>query len=279
MNSKLETVGFIGTGGITAAVVSGLRLKGVHPAIHLSPRSEGISRTLSGRFPNVHRENSNAEVVAKSQLVALAMLPEQLHDALSGLSFRPEQTVVSFVATVPVTELRRLVAPAIVCRVTPLTTIERGRGPIVMIPGIPSVKALFEGLGDVLVAETEAEMMAFGCAAAVISTVFEFEHTVAQWLATAGVLPANASLYVRSMFSGVTSSALEKCEIGLNAMAAANETPGGLNERVRTALRDFGVFTRVEQVLTELASLSLAASSPPGPRHSPPGDEAAQDPR
>lgn len=260
--NNFETIGFIGAGGIAAAVVSGLRSKGAEPTIYLSPRSEQISMDLASRFPGVHRVNSNAEVVARSQLVVLAILPEQLQDALSDLTFRPEQTVVSFVATVPVAEITRLVAPAFnVCRVTPLTTIKTGQGPIVMTPAIPSVKALFDGLGDVLIAENEEQMMAFGCAAAVLSTFFELEHTVAQWLLTAGVTPVDASLYVRSMFAGVACSALENRHVALTAMADGNETPGGLNEHVRAALRDAGLFARIDQALTELASLSLASSS------------------
>lgn len=253
-----HTVGFLGTGAITAAVVAGLSSKHTVPTIYLSPRSEEMSKALAAKFPNVHRETCNAEVVSKSQMVVLAMRPEQLTAALSGLTFRPEQTVVSFVATVPLAEIAKLVAPASkVCRVTPLTFIEKGRGPIVMAPALASVEALFDGLGDVLVAGTEEQMMAFGCAAALLSTFFEFEHTVAQWLVAAGVTPTNASLYVRSMFSGLANAALENRSLALTAMAESNETPGGLNERVRVALRDSGMFARIEHVLSELASLSL----------------------
>lgn len=258
--TTIQTVGFIGTGAITAAVVKGLCSKDVAPTIYLSPRSENLSQALAEEFSNVHQETSNADVVSKSQIVVLAMRPEQLAEALSDLIFRPEQTIVSFVATVPLAEVTKLVSPASkVCRATPLTTIERGQGPIVMAPALAAVEALFEGLGDVLVAESEEQMMAFGCAAALLSTFFELEHTVAQWLVTVGVTPANASLYVRSMFSGIANSALVNRDLDLTALAYSNETPGGLNERVRAALRESGMFTRIENVLSELSSLSLVA--------------------
>lgn len=260
MTHTFKSIGFIGTGAITAAVVKGLRTRGQLPAIHLSPRSKAVSTELAATLPNVHREHSNADVVAKSQLVILAMLPVQLEDALSEITFGPEQTVVSFVATVSAAEIAKLVAPAsAVCRMTPLTTIEKRRGPIVMTPELKSVKSLFDELGEVVVAQTEAQMMAFGCAAAVVSTLLEIEDTVARWLATTGVPPGEASLYVRSMFAGVANSALENRHIPLPAMALGNETPGGLNECVRAALSASGLFTRIDQVLSELASLSLAA--------------------
>jgi pyrroline-5-carboxylate reductase len=175
--------------------------------------------------------------------------------------------VVSFVATVSVADVAKLVAPAsAVCRMTPLTTIEKRRGPIVMAPALTAVKSMFDDLGQVVVAETDGQMMAFGCAAAVLSTFFEIEDTVAQWLAGTGVPPGEASLYVRSMFAGVANLALENRHISLADMALGNETPGGLNERVRASLRASGLFTRMDEVLSELASLSLAPIQASEPR-------------
>lgn len=252
------SLGFIGVGSITASVVTGLHAKITVPDIYLSPRSDDISKSLVAKFPNVHRETSNAEVVSKSQIVVLAMRPEQLGAALTGLTFRPDQTVVSFVATVPIDEITKMVSPASkVCRVTPLTTISNGQGPIVISPAMASVEAIFDGIGNVIVAQTEEQMMAFGCAAALLSTFLELEHTVSQWLIAKGIAPADASLYVRSMFSGVANSALNNRELALTDMAESNETPGGLNERVRVALRDYGIYSQVEKVLSELSSLSL----------------------
>jgi len=260
--TTIRTVGFIGAGAITAAVINGIRSKDTALTIHVSPRSEESSTALAANFPNVFRETSNADVVSKSEIVVLAMRPAQLEAALSGLTFKPEHTIVSFVATVPLAKIAKLVAPASkVCRVTPLTTIEKGRGPIVMTPALDSAVALFEGLGDLLVADTDEQMMAFGCAAGLLSTFFELEHTVAQWLVATGISPASASLYVRSMFSGLANSALENRSLGLATLADRNETPGGLNEKVRVALRDSGFFTRIESVLTELSSLALVPPS------------------
>lgn len=253
------TVGFLGTGTIAAAAVTGLSLRQAPPKVHLSPRSESVSQVLAAKFQNVTRESSNADVVSKSQVVVLAMRPEQLKSALYGLHFRSDQTVVSFVATVPLTEIASLVSPATaVCRVTPLTFIERGRGPIVMYPALSPVKQLFEGLGDVLVADNESQMGAFGCAASVLSTFYELEHSVAQWLSSTGVKQPEASLYVRSMFASLANVALDSPGQPLMALAEGNETPGGLNERVRCALREFGMFEQINHELSALASLSLA---------------------
>lgn len=257
-----QAVGFIGTGAITAAVVKGLCSKNRAPTIYLSPRSHNIATALAEEFSNVHQEHSNASVVEKSQIVVLSVRPEQLNEALHGLTFRADQTVISFVATVPLDRVAQLVAPAInICRVTPLCTIEKRQGPIVMTPGLTNVKTLFKGLGDILITDTEEKMMAFGCAAAVLSTFLELQHTVAQWLIGTGVSPSSASLYVRSMFSGIANSALDNQDTALTIMTRNNETPGGLNERVRLTLQESGVFDQIQLILSELASLSLIPSS------------------
>ena len=100
-------------------------------------------------------------------------------------------------------------------------------------------------------------MTAFGCAAGLLSSFFEFEHTVAQWLSAAAVPPADASLYVRSMFAAAAASGLEAGGASLHELAAAHQTEGGLNERARRGLLASGWFAEVGQALTKLSALSL----------------------
>jgi pyrroline-5-carboxylate reductase len=52
----------------------------------------------------VVREDSNAAVAAKSDIVFLAVRPQQMPE-LVGLRFRAEQTVVSFLAGTPIDQL------------------------------------------------------------------------------------------------------------------------------------------------------------------------------
>jgi pyrroline-5-carboxylate reductase len=108
----MASLGFIGAGAITDAVVQGLHAAGhAGHEIHLSPRSEARSRALAARYERVVREDSNAAVVAKSDIIFLAVRPQQMLE-LVGLLFRAEQTVVSFLAGTPIHQLRPFVAPA-----------------------------------------------------------------------------------------------------------------------------------------------------------------------
>ena len=83
-------LGFLGAGAITDAVVQGMHAAGNEGhEIHLSPRSEARSRALAARYERVVREDSNAAVVAKSDIVFLAVRPQQMPE-LVGLRFRAE---------------------------------------------------------------------------------------------------------------------------------------------------------------------------------------------
>lgn len=261
--TAIQTIGFIGTGAIASAMVKGIcTKKNSPPTIYLSPQSYTLSSALASEFLNVHQMSSNAAVLEKSEIIVLSVRPEQLHDALRNLSFRPSQTVISLVATVSLATLKQLVTPAIrVCRATPLAAIERGQGPIVITPELTEVTSLFEGLGDLLIASSEQEMMSFGCAAALISSFYQIEETLTQWLINNGACPSAASLYVRSMFASAANSALEQSPISLNEFIRNNETPGGLNERVRLALQDLGLFHSLPLILSSISSLSLTSSS------------------
>lgn len=249
-------LGFIGSGTITEAVVGGLLRAGEPHAIRLSPRSDATSRRLAARHGNVSREESNAAVVDGSDVVVLAVRPDQLDEALVGLRFRPEQIVVSLIAAVSCAELAALVAPATrICRVTPLPPVERGKGPILIYPAIEAVVGLFEGLGDLILPADEAEMQALACASGFMSSYFELQNALTTWLVGRDVEAERASLYVRSMLSALSGIALETPGAETAGLPPAHETKGGLNERVRRLLTRQGWFDAAGGALASLQSL------------------------
>jgi pyrroline-5-carboxylate reductase len=260
------TLGFIGCGTLTEAVVRAIRRNGGGPPILLSPRSESLSVRLAAEFPGVTRASANADVIAGSQTVVLAMRPQQIDQALEGLRFSAGQTVVSFVAKLSIDGLRRRVAPAReVCRVIPLTMIADGKGPIVLFPRVDAVARLFDGCGLVIEPETEEQVMAFGCASAVMSTYFQFQNTVVDWLEARGVDPAAASGYVASMLDGLAATGMANQGAARLALPELHETKGGLNEHCRRDLTASGWFAAITAALDALdrkVSLLPEAKSP-----------------
>jgi pyrroline-5-carboxylate reductase len=244
------SLGFIGAGAITDAVVQGLHAAGnTGHEIHLSPRSEARSRALAARYERVTREDSNAAVVAKSDIVFLAVRPQQVPE-LAELQFRAEQTVVSFLAGTPIDQLRPFVAPAVrLVRVVPLPCISLGQGPILMTPFDPTVEALFEKLGDLIVLTDEADFASISLITGLMSSHFELQNVALDWLKTQKVPDAQAALYVRSFFAGLGAIGLAAGRAGQSIDVADYETLGGLNEACRIQLGGAGWFGQINEAL------------------------------
>ena len=88
-------LGFIGTGAIAAAIVSGLNSEGgARLTIRLSPRNAGVAAGLASRFGNVSVCASSQEVLDGSETVVLAVRPQVAEEVLSGLRFSSDQIVI-----------------------------------------------------------------------------------------------------------------------------------------------------------------------------------------
>jgi pyrroline-5-carboxylate reductase len=257
----MASLGFIGAGAITDAVVQGLHAAGnTKHDIHLSPRSEARSRALAARYERVIREDSNEAVVAKSDIVFLAVRPQQMPE-LTGLRFRAEQTVVSFLAGTPIDQLRPFVAPAVrLVRVAPLPCIGLRQGPILMTPSDPTVEALFDKLGDLIVLTDEAKFASLSAITGLMSSHFELQNVAINWLRTQKVPDAQAALYVRSFFAGLGAIGLAAGRAGQAIDVADYETRGGLNEACRIELSGAGWFEKINEALWAIQARGDALS-------------------
>ncbi|WP_244420705.1 NAD(P)-binding domain-containing protein [Mesorhizobium japonicum] len=69
-------LGFIGTGALTSAIVTGLKsLDGDPVSVVLSPRNEEIAANLASRYPNIRVAADNQAVLDDCDTVMLAMVP------------------------------------------------------------------------------------------------------------------------------------------------------------------------------------------------------------
>jgi pyrroline-5-carboxylate reductase len=106
-------LGFIGTGAITSAIVTGLNaLDAGQDVISVSPRNAEVAAGLAVRFPNVAVAASNQAVLDGSDVVMLAIRPHLTGEVLSDLRFRPDHQVISLMAITPLERVSTLVAPA-----------------------------------------------------------------------------------------------------------------------------------------------------------------------
>jgi pyrroline-5-carboxylate reductase len=252
-------IGFIGTGRIAEAVVTGLCTSPAPPEeVLLSPRNTAIAEALATRFPAVRVAADNAAVVAGSEVVALSLRPAMAEAVLRPLSFRPGQRVLSLMALVPLARVKTLVDPAEAVRLLPLPTAARRQGPVVLYPAERWAQELLAPLGELIHPEAEAELEALWSATALIAPQFELLLTVADWLGGRGIPSARADLYVQSMFAAITAHAAAS-GASIAGLRAEAQTPGGLNEQALRTLEAAGVFTAFSRTLDQVAARLAAA--------------------
>ena len=260
----MTRIGFLGVGTISEAVVRAMCARpGVADEILLSPRSPERSRALDGEFAQCHRLTSNQDVVDASDIVVLGMRPQQMDEALANIVFRPHQVIASFIAGTPPSGIAPLVEPASrVCQLIPLPPISLHKGPLVVCPGIPEVLTAFSDLGDLIVLDDESRIRVLSCASAIMSTYFELQNRVIDWIADHGVDPDIASRYIRSELEGLAAVGRVTPDSQRHALPGEFQTKGGLNERVRAGLLERGWFEALPAELTEIYDTAILR--PPG---------------
>jgi NADP oxidoreductase coenzyme F420-dependent len=119
--------GVLGVGAIGAAIVTGLcETVADPPRVLLSPRNAEIAAGLAQRFATVDVAPDNQAVVDGARVVIVCVRPQVAQPVLGELRFPADGVVISAMAGVSVTALKRLVAPATdVARVIPLPSVAR----------------------------------------------------------------------------------------------------------------------------------------------------------
>jgi pyrroline-5-carboxylate reductase len=247
-------IGFIGTGTISAAVVSGLQSLPDAPEVIVSPRSEAVSEALAARYPKVHRAGSNAEV-ATADIVFLGMRPMHLEEAMAGIDFKAGQIVASMVAGFSLADVQARWPEATVCRFIPLPGIAHGKGPMATYPEVPEIVRLFTPLGDLFVAPDETRIH-FGGLNSFMSSYFELQRALIDVGTRAGISEPDARRFVVSMLGMLADTAQRTPANAFDQLVEEHQTRGGLNERVRAALVEQGWFDAPRAALNSTTSLS-----------------------
>lgn len=244
-------VGFIGAGAITEAVVTGLCGAGTPGlSILLSPRSLGRSRKLSERFAAVAVAADNQQVVDRSDLVFLAVRPQDAEAVLDALRFRRDLAIVSFIATLDFAEIQRRIRPAeLVGRVAPVPPVAARRGPVAMCPPNRRLAELFEPIATVIQVSDEAQLDAFFSVSALMAPYFELLESVSSWLQAQGVDPVKADAYTGSLFLGIARKSTQPAGEGFADLVAEHATRAGINEQMRRELLATGFYDRVRDGL------------------------------
>ena len=254
-------LGFVGTGAITSAIVSGLHASGHPPRIVLSPRNAATASGLVARFPDVTVAATNQDVLDQCDTVVLAIRPQVAESVLRELRFKESHRILSVVATFTVSRLHRLAAPAqCITRAIPLPSAAQRESPTALYPNNEAAMQLFLLVGPAFPVDTEEQFNALSAASSAVASYFAFADSIVSWLMQRGLPEVPARNYVSRMLPSLQEEAAHAPELGFRAMAAAHATPGGLNEQMLKHLETHGVFTTIHEALNHLM-LRVAAPS------------------
>lgn len=242
-------LGFIGTGTITAAIIEGLAASDTEPIL-VSPRSAETAANLAARFEHVEIGTSNQDVVDNSETVVLAVRPQIVEAVLQDLDFRPDQPVISLVATVTLEQLRGWMPLAgRLVRAVPLPPVAYRRGPTAIFPPDAEASELFDRLGNAVEIEEEAEFDVFTAATATMASYFAFARSISGWMESKGVEAIRAGAFVAQMHDGLVKAAMAHPERPLEALVGEYQTRGGINEQLLRRITGDGCFSGIDRGL------------------------------
>ncbi|MEZ2332794.1 pyrroline-5-carboxylate reductase [Mesorhizobium sp. RCC_202] len=244
-------LGFVGTGALSAAIVTGLKsLPGDTTPVAISPRNEAIAAELAARYPDVRVAADNQAVLDHSDTVMLAVRPQIAREVLQGLRFRPDHHVVSLIATVSREEIAALVAPATrVTKALPMPMIARLQGATLICPPDSSVAAFFGRLGGVIEVEDQSEFDALSVVTATYAGYFRYLDTIHAWVRSQGVASDKSRAYITSIFKALANAPDTAPDEDFMHLAQDYATRGGINEQVLRELTERGTFEAFTQSL------------------------------
>ncbi|CAK9018150.1 4-dihydroxylase TPA1 (Termination and polyadenylation protein 1) (uS12 prolyl 3 [Durusdinium trenchii] len=237
-------LGVIGVGTIASAAIKGLcnpelpKDLGLRQIV-LSPRNALKAQELQESFPALVRvAESNQEVVQCSDWILLSVLPKQALAVLSELEFRKGQEVISMMAGISLSQLRQH-CQATVSVAIPYPAIAHRHGAALLLQPGKAALAIFQTLGRCVTVEDEGNFRQLMGVSGLMGNFYKQQLTVQQWLTTHGISGDTAAAWTTASFAAWAEDSGGAAEATL-ARLLAEQTPGGLNEKVWQLLDEDG---------------------------------------
>ena len=101
-------IGFIGTGQIAKSTILGILKSNLKvEKIYISQRNKKISRLLRKKSKKIRIIINNQEIINKSNWVFLSITPTVGNKILKDLKFKKNQTIISFISTINMSQLKK----------------------------------------------------------------------------------------------------------------------------------------------------------------------------
>ena len=226
-------LGFIGTGKIASSVIEGIcNSKIRYKKIIVSKRNNKISLKLKKKFKKIIISKSNQSIVDNSDWVFLSVTPLVGSKIIKELSFRKKQIIVSFISTITLSELKKMIkVNAEIIRAIPLPPISIKKGPIPIYPPNKKIKNFFNNLGTVIEIKNEKSSINFWSTSGMMASYYDMLRIMSDWLIKRGVKKLIAQKYITSLFLALSEDAVVNSKKDLKYLVKDSQTPKGLNEQ------------------------------------------------
>ena len=247
-------LGFIGTGKIASSVITGVCTSRISfQKILISRRNKNIAQKLKKRFRKVYIAKTNQEIVDKCNWVFLAVTPKIGKKILPGLKFRSKQKVISFIATINLAQLKKIIGKRIkIVRAIPLPPISIKEGPVPICPPDKQVKNFFNKIGTAVEIKNERISKNFWATSGMMAPFYELLKVLTDWLVRKGVKRNEAQKYITSLFAALSIDSVNNSIKHLKYLVADSQTPKGLNEQAVKELRRVGFYKSLEKSLNNI---------------------------
>ena len=247
-------LGFIGTGKIAHSVITGICTSKISfQKILVSPRNRNIAQGLKKRFRKVNIAKTNQEIIDKCNWVFLAVTPKVGAKILPKLNFRSNQKIISFISTINLTQLKKIVKKkAKIVRAIPLPFISLRKGPVPICPPDKQVKSFFNKIGTSIEIKSEKSSKNFWATSGMMAPFYEMLKVLSDWLVKKGIKRNEAQKYITSLFVALSEDSVINSKKHLKYLVAESQTPGGLNEQGVRELKKVGFYKSLEKSLNSI---------------------------
>lgn len=231
-------LGFIGTGNLAAFLVEGLFKVKAPYEITVSPRNAAKAKELQQRFGVTIA--SNQDIAETSDIVIVSLLPPDAPGLLSGLDFRPGQTVLSVMAGIDLKTMMELVDPAdAAISMMPGLANAYNAGPSALHPENAVAMELLQYLGPVHVYGDGKTYMAASVMGAFSGMSTLMLRDAMSWFEANGLAADDARRLVAETLKGNATMLLETT-LSMDEVARGVVTPGGITAQGRKILEAGG---------------------------------------
>ena len=247
-------IGFIGTGKIASSVITGICCSKISfTKILISPRNKKIANTLKTKFKKVIIAKDNQEIVDNCNWVFLSITPSVGQKVIKELKFKSNQTVISFISTITLTQLKKAIkVKAKIIRAIPLPPISLKKGPDPICPPNKQVKEFFNKIGTTVEIKNEKSSINFWSISGMMASFYELLRVMTDWLVKRGVKRNDAQKYITSLFLALSEDAVFNSKKDLKYLVKESQTPNGLNEQGVKELTKAGFYKSLEKTLNSI---------------------------